>query len=188
MLNALLTAGVLTGRPPLRYLVTLTAASLVLTGCVLGRRPPTTPTGPIHASAIPAASPTAQSVDTPRPRSTEGPCVSDAEYVSDETIPDGTQVAPGETLDKRWRIRNNGSCDWGPGYALVRVSGPPMGTQTESALYPARAGAEIELQLTLTAPDEPGQHTTSWRMRDDGGELFGDVLFITVVVTVQQQP
>lgn len=188
MLHALLTAGVRSRRPPLRYLVTLAAASLALTGCVLGRRPPTTPTGPIHASAIPAASPTALSVDTPRPRATEGPCVNNAEYVSDETIPDGTQVAPGETLDKRWRIRNSGTCDWGPGYALVRVSGPPMGAEPESALYPARAGAEIELQLSLTAPDEPGQHTTSWRLRDANGEVFGDVLFITIVVTQPEQP
>lgn len=188
MHNAALTAGVFTGRPPLRYLLTLSATGLALTGCVLGRRPATTPTGPIYASAIPAASPTALSVGTPRPRPTQGPCINDAEFIADQTIPDGTQVTPGETLDKRWLVRNTGTCDWGPGYTLLHVSGPPMGADTQSGLYPARAGAEIEIQLTLTAPDDPGEHTTAWRMQDDHGQVFGDVLFITIVVSEAQQP
>jgi hypothetical protein len=57
-----------------------------------------------------------------------------------------------------------------------------MGTDTAIGLYPARAGAEVELQILLIAPGEPGEHTTTWRMHDAQGEFFGDVLFVTIVV------
>jgi hypothetical protein len=168
----------------LRYLATLAAAiSLALTGCTLGRRPPATPTGPIHATAIPAASPTALPFDTPRPMTTNGPCANQSEFVADVTIPDGTQVEPGTPLDKRWLVRNNGSCDWGPGYTLVHISGPGMEAEEVSGLYPARVGAEVEIQLPLTAPSEPGEYTSTWQMRDAQAQPFGDVLFITIVVT-----
>ena len=174
-------AGVLHGRPPLRYLAAIATASLALTACI-GRRPSITPTGPIYATAIPAASPTALPLDTPRPQPTSGPCTNDSEFVSDATIPDGTQVASGETLDKRWRVRNTGTCDWGSGYTLVFISGQQMGAEEVNGLYPARAGAEVEISLLFTAPTEPGEHTTTWRMYAPQGQPFGDVLYMTIVV------
>lgn len=157
---------------------------MALASCSLGRRPPDVPVpgDPISAPAIPAPSPTALQFATPPPAPTGGPCVNDADFVTDTTIPDGMRVEPGAPIDKRWRVRNSGTCDWGAGYALVRVSGPAMGSQDVSGLFPARAAAEIEVQLLLTAPTETGEYTTTWRLRDAEGELFGDALFINIVV------
>lgn len=172
-----------TRRPPLRYIVAIMVASSTLLSCLPGRAPPVTPTGAINAPAVPAASPTTLATDTPQPQRASGPCTDGAAFVEDSTIPDGTEVAPGATLDKRWLVENSGTCDWGPGYALVRADGPSMGVNDVTALFPARAGAEVEIQLSLVAPTAPGSHTTSWRMRNDEGEFFGDVLFISIVVS-----
>jgi len=177
-------AGVSRRRPPLRCLVAPVAATLLLTGCMLpGRRAPVTPAGPLDAPAIPAASPTVPATSTPLPTLASGPCTNAAEFLADDTIPDGTVVEPGAPLDKKWRVRNSGTCDWGPGYTLVHVNGPSMGAEEASALFPARAGAEIEIRLQFTAPPDPGEHTTTWRMRDAQGQLFGDTLFMTIVVS-----
>src|SRR3972149_6412987 len=52
---------------------------------------------------------------TPPPRPTATSlCQNNASFIEDLTIPDGTQVLPGEALDKRWSVSNSGSCDWGP--------------------------------------------------------------------------
>ena len=36
-------------------------------------------------------------------------------YVSDVTIPDGTEVAPGEAFTKTWALVNTGNCTWNGG-------------------------------------------------------------------------
>jgi hypothetical protein len=40
----------------------------------------------------------------------------DAVWVADVTVPDGTQMTPGQDFVKTWKIRNTGSCTWGTGY------------------------------------------------------------------------
>ncbi len=114
-------------RRPLFLLVMIGAASVWLASCGIGT--PTTTTGtenPIGATAVPAASPTVLASATPRPDATIGVCTNNAEFVTDVTVPDGTQVSPGTVLDKRWRVLNTGTCDWGPGYSLVLISGDAM--------------------------------------------------------------
>ena len=53
--------------------------------------------------------------------------------MKDITIPDGTEVKPGEELDKRWQIRNNGTCDWTSKYTLQLIFGEAMGSPQEQA-------------------------------------------------------
>lgn len=43
-----------------------------------------------------------------------------AEFVKDETIPDGTIVSPGQQLEKSWVMRNNGTMTW-PSTTVVRI-------------------------------------------------------------------
>jgi methionine-rich copper-binding protein CopC len=59
-----------------------------------------------------------------------------------------------------------------------------MGFQ-EQALYPARAGMQAILQMTLKAPLDVGRYTSTWQAVAPDGNLFGEVVTITIIV---QQP
>jgi hypothetical protein len=97
-------------------------------------------------------------------------------------VPDGSQVEPGAAIDKRWSVLNSGTCDWGPGYRLVRTDSGSIEGPGELALYPARAGEPAVWQVILAAPNEPGQHIASWQARSPAGEFFGDPVFVLVEV------
>src|SRR5690242_20438135 len=113
---------------------------LFLTGCVIRSadggiqkapyfRPPTlanetTPTNPVNSPnpATPVSTGTGAAVNANTPDSGQpsptAPCKDSLTFVKDLTIPDGTEVAPESTLDKRWEIENNGNCNWGDGYRV----------------------------------------------------------------------
>jgi hypothetical protein len=110
------------------------------------------------------------------------PCTNLLSYIEDETIPDGTEVAPNSLLDKRWKVKNSGSCNWDVSYRLNLIGGDALGISTEQALYPARAGSEIILQLEFTAPAESGTYSSSWQAYGPDGNPFGDMVYIEIVV------
>ena len=140
----------------------------------------TTPTPGLSnaASETPAV---ALATPTPSPVPGEG-CTNNVKFVADVTVPDGTQFAAGQPVDKQWRVRNTGTCDWGPDYRLVLVSGNAMGAPTEVALFPAKAGSEAILELNMVAPTQPGPYTGRWQARSPSAKLFGDRVFVTIDV------
>ena len=109
-------------------------------------------------------------------------CQNGARFVEDLTLPDGSKVAPGAVLDKRWAVQNSGTCDWGPDYRLVRLGEANLGGPAEIALYPARAASPATWQVVLQAPGQPGEYRGRWQARAPDGTLFGDEVFIVVVV------
>ena len=113
---------------------------------------------------------------------TQSGCVDQARFIEDLSIPDGSRVEPGALIDKRWSVMNSGTCNWGPGYRLIRTDGGLLGGPTELALYPARAGEAAIWQVLLTAPREPGEYLASWQAKTPNGELFGDPVFVLVEV------
>jgi hypothetical protein len=120
---------------------------------------------------------------TPKlPTDTPVPCVNDAVFISDLTIPDNSEVIPGAPIDKRWQIQNTGTCNWNGNYRLAFFEGNQMGAAGEHAIFPAKAGAEANLQVNMIAPDLPGDYTGRWQLRDPEGRPFGPVLFIKIVV------
>lgn len=118
----------------------------------------------------------------PPPPSPTPVCVSNLLFIEDITIPDGTQVDPGEILDKRWLIENNGTCNWDQQFSLRLIAGPGMGTNPDKALFPARSGSRAEIQILFTAPQEPGIYRSAWQAADPQGNLFGDPIFIEINV------
>ena len=78
--------------------------------------------------------------------------MNDAEFVDDLTIPDRSDVEPGAELDKRWEVRNSGSCDWDNDYRLVRIGSDRFIGVDEIALIPARAGKNAVWKVVLTVP------------------------------------
>jgi hypothetical protein len=65
---------------------------------------------------------------------------------------------------------------------LKLVSGDSLGTPAEAALYPARAGAEAVIQMTLTAPQEPGTYHTVWQAYGPDGTPFEQAIYVEFVV------
>jgi hypothetical protein len=140
------------------------------------------PTPEIEASPAPTATATTEpSEPTPEPTATPN-CTNNLVYLADLTIEDGAVVGAGEALDKRWQVENTGTCAWDERYRLRLVEGEALGAPEEQALYPALSGAQVPLRLLLTAPTEPGVYRSAWQAADPQGELFGDPVYIEIVV------
>jgi hypothetical protein len=159
-----------------------------------GRGVPTTPYLPPTAAAQPASLvlpvqtsasetvPTVAPSETPQPTPTLA-CTAGLTFLSDLTIPDGTIVSPGDSLDKRWQVENSGTCNWDSGHSLRLVAGPDLGAPVEQGLFPARSGARTMIRLLFTAPQEPGTYRSAWQAYDPQGKPFGDSFFIEFVVS-----
>ncbi len=125
-----------------------------------------TPAQPAEATPTEAAGPT--------PTAGAAGCIDKASFVADVTIPDNTNMAPGETFTKTWRLRNSGTCTWTTQYALVFDSGNNMGGP---AVVPmagnVQPGGEVDLSVNLTAPNANGTYKGNWKLRNDKGIIFG---------------
>jgi hypothetical protein len=132
--------------------------------------PPSTPT------------PTAQPTNLP-PQPTPTPaCTNNLAYVKDLTIPDGSSVEAKSSLDKRWLVKNSGSCNWTERYQLRLTSGKDLGAPHEQDLYPVRGGAQATIRIIFTAPDVSGTYRSGWQAFGPDGQPFGDPIFIEIMV------
>jgi hypothetical protein len=114
-----------------------------------------------------------------------------AAWVADVTIPDNSDVIPGQVFVKTWRIQNTGVTTWTTDYDLVFISGERMGTTTEVACPGSVApGQQVDISVTLTAPTTVGTYTGYWKMRNATGGLFeyGVTVVIDVVSSLTTTP
>jgi hypothetical protein len=128
--------------------------------------------------------PSAESVSVPTlvlPSPTP-PCSDGLSYIQDLSIPDGSTMAPGELIDKRWQVSNSGTCNWDERYRLTLVSGDSMGADASLPLYPARAGTEATLRILFTAPQAAGTYECQWQALNPDGVPFGDSFYMQIVV------
>jgi len=109
-------------------------------------------------------------------------CVDVLSFMNDLTVPDGTEVSPGSSIDKRWEVRNNGTCNWDERYHLRLLAGSEMGAETEQALFPARSGSSAVIRMIFTAPTEPGNYRSAWQAYNPDNLPFGDPFYIEIVV------
>ncbi len=140
-------------------------------------QPPTQDPAVLALQATEVIRLTAESLPTPTPA-----CVDNLRYLEDLTIEDGSAVAPGATLDKRWRVENSGSCNWKAGYTLRLIAGPDLGAPSPQALFPALSGTQAVIRIVFTAPEEPGAYRSAWQAFDPGGAPFGDPIYIDIQV------
>ena len=148
-------------RPPGGYSSTVTPPSYA--------SPPT-------AMIIPTEAPT---LEPPTPIT---PCTNDLKWLADLTFIDDTIVLPGQYMNKQWSIQNSGTCDWDARYRLRNINGETLGASAEIPIYPARAGATVTLSLVFLAPSEAGTYRSEWQAATPDGTLFGDMLYIKIVV------
>ncbi len=92
----------------------------------------------------------------------------------DVTIPDDTQMQPGQQFTKTWRLVNAGDCAWTREYALVWFSGDDLGGRREEFLRAAvQPGETVELSVDMVAPAQGGVFQSNWKLRNPAGALFG---------------
>ena len=97
-----------------------------------------------------------------------------AEFVSDVSYPDGSNVSLGSAFTKTWRIQNVGTCTWTTAYSLVFVSGERFGAPAAISLPGNVApGQTIDLSVNLTAPNNNGRFRGDWKLRNASGVVFG---------------
>lgn len=112
-----------------------------------------------------------------------GPCTNNLSFLDDITIDDGTSVSPGSSIDKQWLVQNSGSCNWDSTYRIRWIGGDPLGANTEQLIYPAKAGTQATLRIEFTAPFTEGPYESAWQAVGPDGNVFGDLIFIKIVVT-----
>ncbi len=113
---------------------------------------------------------------------------SEASYMADLTIPDGTVIQPGDTFVKTWRIRNSGETTWGAGYTLAFFGDEKMGGPDSVPLPQAKPGDVVVISVTLKAPDAAGEHRSTWKGRDPQGKFFEFDVFALIDVPEKEQP
>jgi len=146
-----------------------------------------TPTIEGVASPLPAFT----QVASPVPAATQalGNSCFNAVFEGDITIPDGTEVKGGETLQKVWKIRNTGTCTWDEGFELVYIGGSIGNDNVYSYKFKSKdsvaSGEAIDIGIWFNAPCAQGQQEGHWRMRADSGgnNYFGTILSLYITVT-----
>jgi uncharacterized protein YkwD len=121
------------------------------------------PDQPLASEALP--SPTETSVDIP--------CIDEAAYISDVTIPDDTLFEAGDTMSKVWQVKNTGTCTWDTGYSLVFAKGDIMDGPLSNPIPVVSPGEIAEVSVNLVAPSRGGQQTGYWEFQDSHGTRFG---------------
>jgi hypothetical protein len=104
-------------------------------------------------------------------------------FVSDVTITDGTVLAPGESFVKTWEFQNTGTCAWSEDYVLTFISGSDMDGETTEIGDDVSISATADLSVSLVAPSTEGSYTGYWRLADAAGNLFGQSVYVMIVVS-----
>ncbi|KAH6917019.1 hypothetical protein BKA70DRAFT_1251147 [Coprinopsis sp. MPI-PUGE-AT-0042] len=109
-----------------------------------------------------------------------------ATFVADVTVTDGQIFPPGAEFVKYWRMINDSSRDWPEATTCVYVGGTNLlidPTSDSVKVGRVKAGEEVEVSTgELKAPEEPGRYVSYWRMRDEAGNLFGNSIWVEIIV------
>ena len=138
------------------------------------------PTGtPVPPTETPAPSPTV--TPTAAVTLTQALCDGSA-FVSDASVPDGTQMTAGQAFVKTWKVKNTGTCVWKTGYQIIYSYGEKLGGLPTTLSAEVQPGAEVEISVNLTAPTKTGTYSGYWRLANNNGFAFGQVF--TVIISI----
>jgi hypothetical protein len=165
--------------------LTLTAQATLLPSSTAD---PSTPTLTPTQFSSPTPVPTATTLFQPAATSTYSYVSSssgcdDSAFLSDVTIPDGTELAPGEAFTKTWKFQNTGSCAWTTSYDIVFVSGSAMSGSTTALSSSTESGGQINVSVSLVAPSTTGTYTGYWKLQNAAGTRFGQSVYVQIVVS-----
>jgi hypothetical protein len=193
------------------WLTGLVALALALGSCAPQATPTPVDEGPIRTSAVSTfvveltqtaealaalATPTftlAPATSTPAITNTPAATVAatiagggcdNSEWVADVTVPDGTQMQPGEKFTKTWKVKNTGTCSWTTAYSIVYGGyADKLGAKTTALTSDLAPGQEGEISIDMVAPTKAGNYVSAWRLANAQNYPFGT--FLTVVIVVK---
>ncbi|MGE5224704.1 MAG: NBR1-Ig-like domain-containing protein [Omnitrophica WOR_2 bacterium] len=98
-----------------------------------------------------------------------------AEFIKDVNYPDGSDVEPGQSFDKTWRIKNVGSCTWDSQYKVVFAGGDDLGAERTTAWEwgKVKPGQTVDITLAFTAPEDEDTYKSEWKLKAPDGHKFG---------------
>jgi len=104
-------------------------------------------------------------------------------FVADTSLPDGTEVHPGDMINKSWQVVNSGQEVWPENSRLQHVGSDIFEGTVASGVPCLQPGEETELSLNnMVTPSEPGRYMSYWRLSTAEGNKFGDRLWYDVTV------
>jgi hypothetical protein len=177
--------------------ILLAAAALILStlACNAPTDPPavtlTLPAGGFQTQVAGVQTQAAtETPDTGQPTATLPPgitpsptiCTYNMSFVTDVTIPDGTEVIAGSKFDKTWRVRNNGCLAWLAGTQLVYIDGEQLGAPAATEVPATGLDAIVDITVPLVAPMQPGEHSGYWQLQAPDSGFFGFPVFVSIVV------
>jgi len=150
--------------------------------------PPPQPLGfmpPFHTPFFPTAPPV--NVDDYAGEKAVKP---EARFVQDVTIPEGTELAPGQTALKTWRMRNSGTVKWNSGggdILMLHVGGDKLTAKsiTRVASEAPAPGEELDVTVELVAPEKAGRYVGYFRLAEEGvgkHARFGQRVWASILV------
>lgn len=142
------------------------------------------PTATVSAGELPTATqgitslpPATQTNAPPPPTATRIPPTATpvpcnlAQFIKDVTIPDNTELQPGQDFTKTWQLKNIGTCAWTTAYDLVFLSGDAMGGSSVDLPERVDPGQTVNLSVDLVAPTSTGTYKGNWMLRDQNGRF-----------------
>jgi uncharacterized protein YkwD len=113
-------------------------------------------------------------------------CTDSASFVADVTIPDNTNLDPGKTFIKTWRIKNTGTCTWDKTYSLVFALNERMDAPDAVPLEKTRPGREVDISVELTTPAESGEYRADFQLLNADGVAMpiDNGEYIWVIITI----
>ncbi|MBI5950671.1 MAG: hypothetical protein HY865_03340 [Chloroflexi bacterium] len=99
-------------------------------------------------------------------------CINSAAFVTDVTIADNELMLPGTTFTKTWRIKNTGTCVWGPAYTLTHYSEERMLAPASVPLSVTYPDQTADISVTMTAPSADGKHKGFFVIKNPAGLIM----------------
>ena len=103
-------------------------------------------------------------------------------FINDISIPDDSQMLPGQQFTKTWLVQNTGGCNWQPGFKWTLISGNPMGGSTVTLSQVVTPGTQYQISVPMIAPNTTGEAVGTWKMSDANGTFFGQSVWVKVMV------
>jgi uncharacterized protein YkwD len=99
-------------------------------------------------------------------------CTNSAAFVADVTIADNEFVSGGSDFTKTWRIKNTGTCIWGPDYTLTHYSGDRMFAPASIPLRVTFPDQTVDISAKLAAPTTDGKYTGYFVIKNPAGLIM----------------
>jgi hypothetical protein len=103
-------------------------------------------------------------------------------FLGDVNYEDGTVVPAGTVFTKEWEVINYSDCNWDERYHLFFISGNQMGAPDFIEIPHTPIGSKGKISVQLTAPMEPGEYRSEWKLFGADNRFFGESLIVNIVV------